>query len=167
VDIGNETDWLASLERFGIVSPRAVLLDGATVQQNLALPITLDIEALADDVKGRVQAMASSVGIAAQWLDRLTAEAPGDLRMRVHLARALVLRPQVLIFEHPTLGVSPEMVPALAQDVVRVIAPERLTVLAVTNDQVFSGVVAQRAYHLQAATGQLVSARGWRRWLGV
>lgn len=167
VDIGNETDWLASLERFGLVTPRAVLLDGATLLQNLALPITLDIEALAPDVRRQVEGLAASVGIDPVWLERKTADAPADVRMRVHLARALALRPQVLIFEHPTIGVPREVVPGFAQDVLRVIAPERLTVLAVTNDEVFSGVVAQRAYHLQAATGQLVSARGWRRWLGV
>lgn len=167
VDIGNETDWLASLERFGLVSPRAVLLDGATLLQNLALPITLDIEALADDVRAQVEALAHRVGIDHDWLERLAGDAPADVRMRVHLARAIVLNPQVLILEHPTLGVPPDVVPAFAQDVLRVVAPERLTVLAVTNDDVFSGVVAQRAYHLHAATGQLVSARGWRRWLGV
>src|SRR5437879_5817418 len=33
--IADSDDWLASLDRFGIVSPRAVLLDAATVLQNL------------------------------------------------------------------------------------------------------------------------------------
>ena len=36
-------EWLASLDRFGIVSPRAVLIESATIQQNLAMPFTLQI----------------------------------------------------------------------------------------------------------------------------
>ena len=40
-EIADGDEWLASLDRFGIVSERAVLLDGATVEQNLAMPFTL------------------------------------------------------------------------------------------------------------------------------
>ena len=39
-EIASGDEWLASLERFGIVSPRAVLIEGATVLQNLAMPFT-------------------------------------------------------------------------------------------------------------------------------
>ena len=42
--IADGDEWLASLDRFGIVSPRAVLLDAATLLQNLAMPFTLDID---------------------------------------------------------------------------------------------------------------------------
>ena len=35
-DIAGGDEWLASLDRFGIVSPRGVLLEGATIEQNLA-----------------------------------------------------------------------------------------------------------------------------------
>jgi len=37
-------DWLAAVDRFGIVSERAVLLDVLSVVQNLAVPFTLEIE---------------------------------------------------------------------------------------------------------------------------
>ena len=42
--INDSADWLATVDRFGIVSERAVLLDQLTVIQNLAMPFTLDIE---------------------------------------------------------------------------------------------------------------------------
>ena len=42
--ITDSADWLATVDRFGIVSERAVLLDQLTVIQNLAMPFTLDIE---------------------------------------------------------------------------------------------------------------------------
>ena len=37
-DIATDTEWLTSLDRFGIVTHRAVLLDGMSVAANLALP---------------------------------------------------------------------------------------------------------------------------------
>lgn len=166
-EIGNETDWLASLERFGIVTPRAVLLEGATLLQNLALPLTLEIDRVPATVEQRVRELAARVGIDLALLGTPAGEVAADVRMRVHLARAVALEPQVLLFEHPTLGVPPEVVPGFAHDTLRVVTEEGLTVLAITNDEVFSGVVAQRTYTLQAGTGDLVNAKGWRRWLGM
>jgi ABC-type transporter Mla maintaining outer membrane lipid asymmetry ATPase subunit MlaF len=166
-EIGNETEWLASLERFGIVTPRAVLLDGATLMQNMALPMTLEIDQVPADVQARIRVLAGRVGIGPALLERRAGDVPADVRMRVHLARAVALGPEVLLFEHPTLGVSPEGVAGFAHDTLRVVSEEALTVLAVTNDEVFSGVVAQRAYTLRPGTGELVNAKSWRRWLGM
>ena len=43
-DIPDGDAWLELLERFGIVSPRGVLLEGSTLLQNLAMPFTLAID---------------------------------------------------------------------------------------------------------------------------
>ena len=43
-DITSGDDWLASLDRFGIVSPRAVLIEAATIEENLAMPFILQID---------------------------------------------------------------------------------------------------------------------------
>ena len=53
--VANGEEWLASLDRFGIVSERAVILEGATVAQNLALPFTLEIDPLTADTMARVR----------------------------------------------------------------------------------------------------------------
>ncbi len=62
-DIANGDAWLDLLERFGIVSPRGVLLEGSTLLQNLAMPFTLAIDPVSDDVATRVQALAKECGI--------------------------------------------------------------------------------------------------------
>jgi ABC-type sugar transport system ATPase subunit len=46
--------WLRSLDRFGIFSQRAVLLDGMTVAQNLALPFSLELNPISDGVRQKV-----------------------------------------------------------------------------------------------------------------
>ena len=66
-------EWLRTLDRFGILSDRAVLLDELTVAQNLAMTLTLAIDPIPADVRGRVEALAADVGLAADLLDRKVA----------------------------------------------------------------------------------------------
>ena len=49
--ISDSPDWLAVVDRFGIVSERAVLLDAFSVVQNLAVPFTLEIEPLREEIR--------------------------------------------------------------------------------------------------------------------
>src|SRR5205807_1268378 len=61
--ITDSADWLATIDRLGIVSDRAVLLDQLTVVQNLAMPFTLDIEPPPDRERARAEALAREVGL--------------------------------------------------------------------------------------------------------
>jgi ABC-type transporter Mla maintaining outer membrane lipid asymmetry ATPase subunit MlaF len=163
-DIVNGDEWLASLDRFGIVSARAVLLDGTTLAQNLAMPFTLDIDPLSPEMRARVEDLAVECGLGREWLDTRTGEIPPLDRARAHLARAVALAPQLLVLEHPTAAVPASDVRAYAADVVRVCEIRRLTVLAITEDTGFAGTVASRNLALQPATGELaVKRKGWWR----
>src|SRR5471030_1638006 len=53
--IADSADWLATVDRFGIVSERAVLLDQLTVVQNLAMPFTLAVEPPSDEVRVKAE----------------------------------------------------------------------------------------------------------------
>jgi len=163
-EIRDETEWIASLDRFGIVSPRAVLLSGATVRQNLAMPFTLSIDPLSDAVSERAERLAEEVGLARAHLDRPVGSAPQDAIVRVHLARAIAIGPSVLVLEHPTVTLGADAVPRLAADVARVAKTRRLAVLAMTENARFAGALGGRRFKLRAATGALDEIRGWRRW---
>jgi len=101
-DIADSADWLTVVDRFGIVSRRAVLLGGLTVVQNLAMPYTLDVEPPAADVRARAMTLAMDVGLAESTFDRPVAELDSAGRFLARLARAVALDPAVLLFEHPT-----------------------------------------------------------------
>ena len=154
-------EWLASLDVFGIVSDRAVLLEGATVAQNLALPLTLEIDPLAPETIARVAELAGECEIVPQWLEQRAGDVPAEVRARIHVARAIAHAPRLLLLEHPTAALPETDRGPFGSLVARVCGARKLTALAVTVDTVFAARAAQRTLTLQPATGQLVSARSW------
>lgn len=161
--IADGDEWLASLDRFGIVSARAVLLEGMSLAQNLAMPYTLEIDPMPVEIQERVAALAADCGIAGAWLTRPAGEAPPPVRVRVHLARAVALDPRLLIVEHPTADIDAADRAPLADDMARVAGSRRMAALILTMDEVFAAGAADRVLALQPATGALRPAR--KRWL--
>ena len=170
-DIADGDDWLASLDRFGIVSPRGVLLEGATIAQNLAMPFTLQIDPIAPEMVERVAGLARDCGLTGMRaegdegeaiLGRPAGEAAPALRARTHFARAVALGPALLVLEHPTADVPEADRDGYAADIVRVTDARRMTVLVLTQDQAFAQRVAHRTLRLNPATGALTPLkRGW------
>jgi ABC-type transporter Mla maintaining outer membrane lipid asymmetry ATPase subunit MlaF len=169
--IAGGDDWLASLDRCGIVSPRAVLLEGSTLEQNLAMPFTLQIDPVAPEIVERVALVAKACGLSTRTskpdeeragLSRLAGECSAEVRARAHLARAVALDPALLILEHPTAGLPDSAVAAYATDVVRVTDGRRMATLVLTQDQAFAHQVAQRALKWNPANGALTPIR--QRW---
>jgi ABC-type transporter Mla maintaining outer membrane lipid asymmetry ATPase subunit MlaF len=162
-DIADSDAWLSLLDRFGIASARAVLLDQLSVVQNLAVPFTLEIEPPPDEVRRRAEGLADDVGLAAALRDRTVASLDGAGRARMRLARALALDPALLVVEHLTAGVARPDVRALAADV-RAAADKRgAALIAVTADLDFARAVADRLLVLEPASGRLAppGIRGW------
>jgi ABC-type transporter Mla maintaining outer membrane lipid asymmetry ATPase subunit MlaF len=163
VDVTDGEAWLASLDRFGIVSDRAVLLEGATLAQNLALPFTLEIDPVSAATRERLASLAEECGIAAEWLDQPALAVPPEVRVRAHLARAIALGPELLLMEHPTATLPiPDRRP-FGEVVQRVCAARALTTLMFSMDAEFASAAAGRVLTLEPATGALKdrSRKGW------
>jgi len=163
--ISNGDEWLASLDRFGIVSPRAVLLDAATLLQNLAMPLTLQIDPIPGDVASTARALARETGIEEEWLDRPVAGLSSAVKMRAHLARAVVLAPALLILEHPTATLEKGEGKAFGEAVARVAGARAIASLIISEDADFSDAAASRRLVLHAASGDVKPRRrgllGW------
>lgn len=153
-DIRTDTEWLQSLDRFGLVSNRAVLLDQSTVAQNLALPLTLAIDPMAPETRAEVEALAREVELPLEILDRPVNALGGavdavSVRARMHLARALAHRPRVLLLEHPTIGTHLGRYQFGAR--LRAIADARkLSVIAVSDDDQFARETGARRLRVEA-----------------
>lgn len=163
--IADQTEWFASLDRFGIVTPRAVLLDSCTVRQNLALPFTIDFDDLTDEVRLRTEDLAREVGLPDDVLDAPLERTPQEWRVHLHLAKALAGRPELLLLEHPTLGVPTHAVGSFVHALERVANARRCTLVMITEDPDVARL-ASAHHRVQPGTGVLVNARGWRRWVG-
>ena len=159
--VADGDEWLASLDAFGIVTGRAVVLEGSTVGQNLALPFTLEIDPLAAETRAQVRRLADECEIAPQWIEQRAGEVPAGVRARLHLARAIALEPRLLLMEHPTANLPEADRVAFGALVARVGEARGLTVLAMTLDLVFAANASHRTLTLQPATGQLVAAKRW------
>jgi ABC-type transporter Mla maintaining outer membrane lipid asymmetry ATPase subunit MlaF len=157
-------EWLRALDRFGILSDRAVLLEDLTVAQNLAMTLTLAIDPIPADVRSRIEALAKEVGFAPDVLDLKVVTLSAGGKLRVRLGRSLALRPDLLLMEHPTATLNREDVEGFAADLRRLSAERGLTAVAVTADTLFASAMTSDVLQLQPATGELVRpATGWRR----
>lgn len=164
-EITDGQEWLASLDAFGVITERAVLLSGSSLAQNLAIPLSLDIDPMPPELRRQVDALAAEVDLPAERLDRPLGDAPPIVRLQAHLAKAIALGPKVLLCEHPTASLDPADAKRFAETVRRVAEARGFALIALTEDGVFAEIVATRAYRVNGATGVLTSTRGWRRFL--
>jgi ABC-type branched-subunit amino acid transport system ATPase component len=159
--IADGDEWLGSLDRFGIVSARAVLLDTLTVTQNLAMPFTLEIEPPADDVRRRAEAIAGEVGLREETWTTRVAELTAAGCARVRLGRALAVDPALLLLEHASAGLAAADGAALGRDIRQIAARRGIALVAAGVDEAFARAVAARVLTLDPATGRLGERRRW------
>jgi len=160
--IQDSAEWMAFVDRFGLVTERAVLLDVLSVVQNLAVPFSLDIEPPGDDVRSRAVALALEVGLDEAVWDSRVAELDVISRARIRLGRALALDPAVVLFEHPSAGVPRAEIGALGRGMRAVVERRGVAAVTLTADRDFAAAVAKRVLALDPSTGHLAeSGGGW------
>ena len=160
--IADGTAWLALLDRFGIVTDRAVLLEALTPLQNLAVPFTLEIDPLPETALPRVRDLAHEAGLAPADLDKPLAALDAAARARVRLGRALALDPALVLLEHPSAAVDGRHAAALGRHVRTVAGKRGIALVALTTDSTFAAEVADRIVMLDARSGRLKESRnGW------
>ena len=165
-DIPDSDAWLASLRHYGLLGVRTALIEQLTVEQNLAIPLTLEVDPLPEALKTQVRALGSEVGLAADLFDRRPTDlGPLDLQ-RVRLGRALALGPKLLLAEHPTASLEHEDAERFARDMSRIVSSRGMAAVYITADRAFAQQTADEIVMLKPATGDFVSAVGWRRWFG-
>jgi ABC-type lipoprotein export system ATPase subunit len=160
--IADADAWLRSLDRLGIVSDRVALLDTFSVQQNIALPLTLDLDELPPDTAAAVRDLARAVGLQPQELDIAAGNASSAGRLRTRLARALAPSPRLLLMEHPSASIPRADVSRVASDLCKLIRERGCAALIVSADRDFTSD-ADRQLVLDPATGALrrYGVRAW------
>lgn len=147
--------WLKSLDHVGMITARGILIEAFTVLQNVAMSLTLAVDPIDPRMLPEAGALAREVGLDPAGFDLPTGRTAGDIKMRVHLARALALGPKLLIAEHPSATLPRESVPGFAADLARVARARGLGLLALTSDDAFAKGLGGQRLILNGGSGEL------------
>ena len=100
-----EQDLFAFRDRIGMVFQEGALFDSMTVRDNVAYRL-IEEHASADEIDRRVREVLSFVELE-QTIDKFPSELSGGMRRRVAIARAIVSKPDLLLYDSPTGGLDP------------------------------------------------------------
>jgi ABC-type lipoprotein export system ATPase subunit len=156
--------WLQTLDRFGLLTERAVLVEQLTVEQNLAIPYSLALDTLSADLRARVFRLAEEIGFAASDLPRPASGLSATGRLRLRLGRALAMDPKALLAEHPNATLTRDEAMQFGAELGRIVKRRNCALLVLTADPEFARSTADETFVLDPATGTLKPSSGWRRW---
>jgi phospholipid/cholesterol/gamma-HCH transport system ATP-binding protein len=93
-------------KRVGFLFQSAALYDSMTVRENLAFSFRADKKGTKEEMDSLVKETLSSVGLEAS-IDKMPSELSGGMRKRVGLARTLIMKPELILYDEPTTGLDP------------------------------------------------------------
>jgi phospholipid/cholesterol/gamma-HCH transport system ATP-binding protein len=118
--------------RIGMVYQDAALLSSSNVRENLALPLQeltnkspAEIDRIVDEKLALVELTGEG--------DTMPFELSGGMRKRVGLARALVMKPELILFDEPTAGLDPVISAVIDELVINLTERTKVTSIIVTH----------------------------------
>jgi phospholipid/cholesterol/gamma-HCH transport system ATP-binding protein len=139
----NEDAMLSFRQRMGMVFQQAALFDSMSVADNIAYP--LREHAMLDEaaIQSRVAELLDIVGLPGIQ-EQFPAELSGGMRKRVGIARALAMKPAIVLYDEPTSGLDPSNSKMISQLIMQVASTFGTTSVVVSHDLYWSLKISTR-----------------------
>jgi phospholipid/cholesterol/gamma-HCH transport system ATP-binding protein len=138
-----ERRLLGVRRKFGMLFQSAALFDSMTVAENVGFVLRREKRWSAKDVAEKVAEALEMVELPGIE-QKKPSELSGGMRKRVGLARAIVYRPEIVLYDEPTTGLDPVVADSIDQLIVSVRERLHVTTIAVTHDMRSARRIGQR-----------------------
>jgi phospholipid/cholesterol/gamma-HCH transport system ATP-binding protein len=130
--------------RVGFLFQSNALYDSMTVRENLEFPLRRHWmkEQLKDSESSIIEAL-NDVGLA-HTIDMMPAELSGGMRKRIALARTLILRPEIILYDEPTTGLDPITAREISELILQVQKKYNSSSLIISHDLNCINITASR-----------------------
>jgi phospholipid/cholesterol/gamma-HCH transport system ATP-binding protein len=137
--------------KVGFLFQSAALYDSMTVRQNLEFPLReTDIKSKAE-LDDTVTEALKSVGLI-DAIDKMPSELSGGMRKRIGLARTLILKPEIILYDEPTTGLDPITSKEISQLILDVQKKYNAASIIITHDVECARITSNRMMIIKDGT---------------
>lgn len=130
--------------RIGFLFQNGALYDSMSVRENLSFPLMRHSESLIPaEVDKAVVDILASVGLS-EAIDKMPSELSGGMRKRVGLARTLILKPEILLYDEPTTGLDTITSREISELILSIQQKYKTTSIIITHDMACAKQTADR-----------------------
>lgn len=130
--------------RIGFLFQSGALYDSMTVRENLEFPLTRVLK-LKDrkEIKQRCEEVLEAVGLT-EAIDKMPSELSGGMRKRMALARTLIVKPEIILYDEPTTGLDTITSKEISQLILDMQKKYQTTSIIITHDIPCARITADR-----------------------
>ena len=144
----SERQMLSERQNFGMHFQGAALFDSMNVHENIAFPLRRSGVTDGAEINRRVEEVLGLVELPGVG-GKMPSELSGGMQKRVGLARAIVHRPQIILYDEPTTGLDPVVADSIDQLMMRVRDQYSVTSIVITHDMRCARRMGQRIIYLR------------------
>ncbi|TDJ05776.1 MAG: ABC transporter ATP-binding protein [Deltaproteobacteria bacterium] len=133
----NEDETIRVRKKIGMLFQGSALFDSLDVYENIAFPIRQNFNYSEDKIKSIVQENLNITGLG-RIEDKYPSDLSGGMKKRVALARALAMKPKILLYDEPTTGLDPTNIKRINQLIRDMQAKFGITAIIITHDIISS-----------------------------
>ncbi len=132
VDLMNEEELMGVRADLGMVFQEGALFDSLTVRENVGYKLSEELQWPDEKVNGRVEEILGFIGLT-EHIDKMPSELSGGQRRRVAIARAMTVKPSILLYDEPTTGLDPITCDTIDEEIVKLRDLEEVSSILVTH----------------------------------